>query len=144
MNPLHHLQALMEDLHLHEPDLPQGRPVGLRVWGDQWLDLRFDPETGRLNVMYLVGYPLPHARSDLMAGLLQANATLTATSSLRLGMELDSGRVALGATLDLTQGDPEQARSALSHIAQASRQMRAQLTDALLLDPDFPEHPAWA
>lgn len=143
MSPHSRLEMLMQALGLYAADLLQGKPVGLRVGDDQWLDLRFDTETGRLTVLALVGSSLAHSRAYLMAGLLQVNATLTAASTLRLGMEHGSGRVALGGFFDLARVDADIVQTGLHELAQACRETRKQLARLQLLDAETSVHPDW-
>lgn len=133
MSPLDTLDAFLQAIGLDYRDWAHAPAIGLRLSADQSMDLRFDAQTGRLNLQALVGQAIPHSRNDLMAGLLLANVYLTESSSLRLGMESASGRMALGATLDLAAQDPTSLQRVVASLADACRHLRAELSQAQLI-----------
>jgi hypothetical protein len=143
MNSLHTLEALQRALGLGATQLSEGVPIGLRFSPDQWIDLRFDPHKGWLGLCGLVGVAIDHARTDLMTGLLLANATLAEAGPLRLGMDGVTGQVALVVTLDLEMEDADRVQAVLGEVAQACRALREKLCESQLLAFDASMHPAW-
>lgn len=144
MNPLDTLDAFSRAIGLDYPGWAHAPVIGLRLAADQSMDLRFDVQTGRLNLQALVGQAIPHGRTTVMAGLLMANVELTDSSPLRLGMERDSGRVALGVTLDLAAHDAQSLERVVASLVDTCCQLRSELSKAQLIELESAAHGACA